>query len=217
MRRGASGAEGGRIKAAANTQLGFDALLQDAEQANITRLQERESAHLPGMMPGAVPFFRALIARHHDAMLAGDGEAVRHLRDEAHLLAEKLNNFEPGILADENAPGIVLDHLTRAPDGAVPLWGQSGFFEVTCNGMRVAIDMDGIFGIGASHMAWLGFAAHAADLDKPFLSETGYRSFLGCGGALQPGFTPATFAAEIIAAYVRHELKGRLVAIKAGG
>ena len=96
----------------------------------------------------------------------------------------------------------------------MPLWGQSGQFEITLDGMRVAIDMDGIFGIGASHMAWLGFSAHAVDFDKPFISETGYRSFLGCGGALLPGYTPDRFASEIIAAHIRHGLKDRLIAIK---
>ena len=165
-------------------------------------------------MPEAVPFFRGLIDRHHAAMLEGDMDAVSELRDEARLLAQKLNGYEPGILAGEDAPGNALDRLTRAAPGAVPLWGQSGQFEITLGGMRVAIGMDGIFGIGASHMAWLGFAAHAVDFEKPFISETGYRSFLGCGGALLPGYTPESFASEIVAAHIRHGLKGRLVAIK---
>lgn len=76
--------------------------------------------------------------------------------------------------------------------------------------MRVRIEMDGIFGIGASHMPWIGFAAHAVEKNKPFLSETGYRSFLGVGGGLCPGYTPDMFAAGIVGAYVERELKGRL-------
>ena len=75
---------------------------------------------------------------------------------------------------------------------------------------RVRIETDGLFGIGATHIAWMGFSAHAIEKAKPFLSDTGYRSFLGVGGALVSGFTPDTFAAAIIAAYVDRELKGRL-------
>lgn len=195
-------------------QLGFDALLTSAEEANITRQLERACAHLPGTMDMALPFYRDLIERHHAAMLAGELETVMHLREEADLLAVKLNGYDPGILADDDALGYALDRATRAPDGAVPLWGQSGSFEIVSDGMRVRIEMKGMFGIGASFMAWMDFAAHAVDFDKPFLSETGYRSFLGVGGDLEPGFTPDSYARAIIAAHVRSELKGRLLAIK---
>lgn len=195
-------------------QLGFDALLASADEENERRRQERLCAHLPGTMPEAVPFFRGLIDRHHAAMLAGDAGVVMQLREEAELLALKLNRYEPGILADDDAPGRALDRLIHAEPGAAPLWGQSGQFEITLDGMRVAIDINGIFGIGASYMAWLGFAAHAVDMDKSFISETGYRSFLGCGGVLLPGYTPERFASEIIAAHIRHDLKGKLVAVR---
>ena len=120
---------------------------------------------------------------------------------------------QPGILADDDSPGNVLDCEARAPDGVVPLWGQSGSFEITHGTMRVRIDMEGIFGISACHTPWLGFAAHAVDLDQPFLSETGYRSFVGLRGELGAGLTPDAFVADIIAAHVKRELKGRLLRI----
>lgn len=183
-------------------QLGFDALLENAASDNALRQQERAYAHLPGTMEDALPFYRTLIERHQAAMIAGDADTVLRLREEAHDLAYKLNNYEPGIIADDDSPGCVLNAFTRAADGAVPLWGQSGSFIITIGSMRVRIEMDGIFGIGASNMSWLGFAAHAVDFDKPFVSETGYRSFLGVGGALAAGYTPDTFAASIIAAHV---------------
>lgn len=191
-------------------QLGFDALLEDAASDNALRQQERAYAHLPGTMEDALPFYRDLIDRHHAAMIGGDAETVLRLRNDAHDLACKLNNYDPGIIADEDAPGCILDALTRAEDGAVPLWGQSGSFIITIGSTRVRIEMDGIFGIGGSHMSWLGFAAHAVDFDKPFLSETGYRSFLGVGGRLVAGFTPDLFAAAIIESHVRKTLKGKL-------
>lgn len=195
-------------------QLGFGDLLAEAEHSNETRKQELATAHLPGNVENALPFFRALIGRHHAAMLAADLTTVMALREEARLLATKLNKFEPGIMADDNAPGCVLDRETRAVPGAVPLWGQSGAFEITVCDMRVHIDLDGIFGIGAPFMPWHGFSAHAIEWDKPFLSETGYHSFLGLSGSLYPGMTPDAFVGEVVTAHVRRELKGKLLRIK---
>jgi hypothetical protein len=199
-----------RVQSAGTAQLGFDALLTESDTENRLRTERQAFAHLPDTMEAALPFFRTLIDQHHAAMLAGDALSVARLREEANNLAYKLNNFEPGILADENAPGCVLERLTQAEKGAPLLWGQAGWFEIAYKGMRVGIEMDGLYGIGASHMSWIGFSAHALDCDKPFLSDTGYRSFLGVGGALRPGYTPETFAASIIAAYIEHDLKGRL-------
>jgi hypothetical protein len=199
-----------RLKDIVPSQLGFDSLLSAGETQNEARRQERAHAHLPGSMEEALPFFRTLIERHHAAMLAGNGNIVQSLRDEAHALAFKLNNYEPGILASEHSPGCVLGRLARAPDGALPLWGQEGSFILERPAMRVRIEMEGLFGIGAGAMAWLGFSAHAVDRDRPFLSQTGYRSFLGVGGALAPGHTPESFCGAIVDAYVARELKGRL-------
>ena len=114
---------------------------------------------------------------------------------------------EPGILADDDAPGCVLARQTAAAPGAVPLWGQSGDFIVTVGTMKVRIELDGIFGIGSGFCYWPGFAAHAVEYDRPFLSETGYRSFLGIHADPAPGLTPDAFAAKVIAAHVARELR----------
>jgi hypothetical protein len=45
--------------------------------------------------------------------------------------------------------------------------------------MRIRIEMDGVFGVSACNLAWLGLSADAVEYDRPFLSETGYRSLLG--------------------------------------
>jgi hypothetical protein len=63
---------------------------------------------------------------------------------------------------------------------------------------------------------WPGFAAHAVDYDKPFLSETGYRSFLGCHAEMVPGLTPDVFVREMLQQYVNSECKGKLRRIGAG-
>lgn len=165
-------------------------------------------------MEEALPFYRALIERHHAAMLAGDPEAVLEFHREAHRLANKLNNFEPGTLADEDAPGCVLERKTRAPDGTVPLWGQTGSFEITVAETRIRIEIDGLFGICSCCFPWPGFAAHVVEPDQPFISETGYQSFLGLSHSLEPKYTRDTFAAAVIEAHIRHRLKGKLVPIK---
>lgn len=43
--------------------------------------------------------------------------------------------------------------------------------------MRVRVRMDGFFGIGAEYLDYMNFSANAVEWNKPFLSETGYRSF----------------------------------------
>lgn len=76
-------------------QLGLDALLAGAERDNVNQQKARECAHLPGTMTEAIPFYRALIDRHHAAMLAGDAATAMALREEAHRLAE-VEQFRAG-------------------------------------------------------------------------------------------------------------------------
>lgn len=196
-----------------DAQLGFGDLLAEAEARNARPVFARETAHLPGTMEDGLPFYRRLIERHHAAMLAGQADDVGAVRETARLLARKLNDGDPGILADENAPGRMLARESAAAPGAVPLWGQTGAFVLEHHGTRVRIVLQGMLGIAACN-PWLGFAAHAVDADAPFISTTGYRSFLGVGMALVPDITPDAFAARIIGAHVRDALKGRLVPIE---
>lgn len=195
-------------------QLGFDDLLAETDKANERAAFEKQYGHLPGTMEEALPFYRDLIEQHHAAMLAADRAEIFRLRDVAESLALRLNNGKPGILAGPDAPGCMLARLTFAGEGAVPLWGQGGSFIVKVKTMRVRIDMDGLYGIGARSSPWMNFSANAVDRDKPFLSETGYRSFLGISADIVPGMTPDAFAVSVIKEYVRVHLKGRLVAIR---
>ncbi|WP_188773329.1 hypothetical protein [Novosphingobium endophyticum] len=75
------------------------------------------------------------------------------------------------------------------------------------------IELEGVFGIGASFGYWPGFSAHVVDSDKPFLSATGYRSFLGIHADPTPQLSPDDFAVKVIAGYVERELRGKLVAV----
>ncbi|TIQ08763.1 MAG: hypothetical protein E5X57_22025 [Mesorhizobium sp.] len=201
------------MKTAPAGQLGFDGLLASAAEQNHKRKVERETAHLPATMAEGLAFFRLLIRQHHAAMLAADVETTMRLRKEADLLALRLNGGDSGILADEDSAGNVLARETAAAPGTVPLWGQEGEFTVTVNSTPMRIQMDGIFGIGCSYLYWPGFAARAVDLERPFISETGYRSFTGIHAEPLPGLTPDAFAEKLIALHVERALKGKLVAI----
>lgn len=194
-------------------QLGFDGLLQEAADTNRQHRFDRQTFHLPETMDEGLPYFRNLIDQHHAAMIAADVDTVLAIREEARDLARKLNGGAPGILAGDEAPGYVLAAETAGPQGAVPLWGQTGTFEIACHGMRVRIELEGLFGIGSGFGFWPGFAAHAVDPDKPFLSATGDRSFLGIHAEPVAGRGPEEFTGDVIGTYVEQQLKGRLVAI----
>lgn len=194
-------------------QLGFDALLQEADQDNAAAAFDRETAHLPQQWEEALAFHKTQIAEHHAAMLANDFDVALRIRSEAHLLARKLNHGKAGILAGDDSPGCRLDGAARAEDGTPPLWGQSGVFDIQTSGLTARIEMGGMFGIGATAMPFLGLSARAVDPAKPFLSNTGYRSFLGVSVEPWQGITPEVFAKAVIEAFVANDLKGRLVRI----
>ena len=69
----------------------------------------------------------------------------------------------------------------------MPLWVQQGSFVVTVAGTRVRVETGGLFGIGCGSGFWPGFVAHAVELDRPFISETGYRSFISIHADPAPG------------------------------
>lgn len=197
-----------------NGQLGFDALLGEAEADNRKRVFERKTAHLPGTMSEAVIFHREQIKAHHAAMLACDFDAAFAIRDEAHLLARKLNGDRSGIIADDSAPGCVLAREAAAPDGQIPLWGQDGRFTLHVSGIPISVHMSGMFGVCATSMRYAGFGVQAVDFSRPFLSQTGFRSFMGASVSDEPGLTPERFTEGVVAHFIDHDLRGRLVWIE---
>jgi len=176
--------------------------------------EQQETAHLPSRVDEGIAHYRAMLEKNHQAMLAGDVSTAMEIRKEANRLAHKLNNDEPGILAGPDASGCVLMRETAAPSGTVPMWGQKGDFTITAGNMPVHIIMDGMIGVTAGLSVWPGFSANVVEPDKPFLSETGFRSFLGANADMVPGLTPDVFAREVIAAYIKGECKGKLRPVK---
>jgi len=195
-------------------QLGFDALLNEADQDNAARRFQKETAHLPSDLRAAIAFHRKEIERHHAAMLALDFDTAVAIRKQAHLLAQKLNHGDPGIVADENAPGCVLERETAAPQGTFPLWSQAGQFDIEVAGTNARIEISGMFGIGAVHMPFAGFSARAVHMDRPFISATGYRSFLGVSVPPEQGMTPQGFVRRVLERYVERDLRGGLLTVQ---
>jgi hypothetical protein len=130
-------------------QLGFNSLLDEAEEANTTRALAKELAHLPGSMDEVLSFFRTLTERHHATMLVGFESKAMALREGADRLATKPNSHEPGIMANDEARGCVFLPPDLRRGGTVPRWGQTGRFEITHVAKRVLIEMDGILGVVA--------------------------------------------------------------------
>jgi hypothetical protein len=161
-------------------------------------------------MDEGIAHYRMLLNKHNEAMLAGNKTTAIAIREEGNRLAVKLNNGEPGILGGPDAPGYVRMRETAASPGAVPMWGQRGDFTVTVDDMPVHIVMDGMVGVCASMDVWPGFSANVAEPEKPFISETGYRSFLGVHADLVPGLRPDAFIREVIAAHIKGPCRGKL-------
>jgi hypothetical protein len=173
-------------------------------------LEEKETASLPSTMDAGIAHYRALLEKHHSAMLVADKATALAIREKGNRLAVKLNNGEPGILSGPDALGYVLMRETAARLGTVPMWGQRGDFTITIGDMPVHIVMDGMVGACASMDIWPGFSANVLEPEKPFISETGYRSFLGVHAELVPGLTPDALVREVIAAHINGPCRGKL-------
>jgi hypothetical protein len=171
--------------------------------------ENERTAHLPATLEEATPYYRDLIDKHHAAMMVGDEAAVLKLRNEARDLARRLDPDNHGILAGPEAPGYLLERATAAPEGTIPKWGQTGNYIVDVDGMRVCIEQDGMLGIGTMAMFWPSFEAHAVDYEKPFISSTGYRSFMGPRVEVMTGISPDQFAKEVIKGYLHAECKDK--------
>jgi len=145
-------------------------------------------------------------------------------------MAVRVNHGEPGILANRDSPGYVIATRCAATPGKVPSWGQQGRWTVTIEGdftvgrkagagrwssVAVRVDLEGMFGLASSWSAFPGFAAHVDDRSKPFISETGFRSFLIGRTDLTPGMTAADFVSRVIGDHIRTELKNSLFMVKA--
>ncbi len=104
---------------------------------------------------------------YHDAVIAGavaDLERAKLTYTACVMALNGGTHFGSATVNDE----LMAKHA--APAGQVPRWGQVGQFLLELDGMRIAVEagpgaLDGMY----------GFDLNAVDMDKPFLSSTGFR------------------------------------------
>ena len=130
-------------------------------------------AELPADRDGLLAAAVAAVVEIDAAVMRGDGAAAEVAGDRYEAIIWKLNggtNF--GCMADDEAAGRVIERHCAAVPGEVPLWGQRGQFLAVTGDMRALVEYEA--GYGGPLNAHFQF--HAVDLDRPFISETGYRS-----------------------------------------
>ncbi|CAH2946138.1 MAG: FIG00466505: hypothetical protein [uncultured Paraburkholderia sp.] len=161
---------------------------RDAQAARI-------AAHMPDDRAGILGEAQKAIDALNDAVLARDVEAAEaaELRYEAAVWKLNGNTFF-GSMAGPESGGVIAQQACSAAPGTVPKWGQSGGFVATVDGIRALVSVGDGFGVRRAH-----FEFRAVDLDRPFISETGYRSYFAApfGGVTVRDAVEATLAALI--------------------
>lgn len=115
---------------------------------------------------------KELAATIDAAVLSGDVATEEAARQTYQAIIWKMNGGTMFASLDgPDAPGNVIAAHCAAPIGTVPGWWQDGEFLVTAAGVRARVVFGHGFTGGTRH-----FAFHAVDPNKPFISETGYRS-----------------------------------------
>jgi hypothetical protein len=173
---------------------------------------DEKTAHMPSAIDEAIPFYRSIIDRYNTAILSGRPEVAATIEQEARDLAIRLNGGTPcGIKGDpQTAICSVLERSTSAPQKEVPLWGQTGDFTLEVCSCRIRIEFCGLYGICIPQ-----FSIHAIDYDRPFISETGFRSFMGYGFDCSVGAVSVeSYVRTTIEEYIARDLKSRLVRIE---
>lgn len=130
-------------------------------------------AELPADRDGLLAAAVAAVVEIDAAVMRGDGAAAEVAGDRYEAIIWKLNggtNF--GCMADDEAAGRVIERHCAAVPGDVPLWGQRGQFLAVAGDVRALVEYEA--GYGGPLNAHFQF--HAVDLDRPFISATGYRS-----------------------------------------
>lgn len=124
---------------------------------------------------------------YHGAALKGDIHGMTTCGDHIEAIADHLFGLDPdadlfgrgvppkgnGMFSCLHGARTWLMGRLAAPDGVVPMFGQPGRCLIEILGCRVDFRYEGLFGI-------CGGGAHVVDLDKPFISDTGYQSFQVC-------------------------------------
>lgn len=169
------------------------------EDLQAARAHDHVMAALPDDLRGLIAVYRDALFQLNEGVVTRDLEliaAADAVIKRAQIKANGGDNF--GIAADDS-PAEQLRRDAAAPIGTVPLWRQRGMF---------VLDIDGVPYL-VQHDEGSSLAVHAMAKDKPFCSETGYRSLdfdlsLSALDAPSPG--EAEFLGETVA-----QCAGRLI------
>ncbi|CAE6823659.1 Protein KlcB [Paraburkholderia aspalathi] len=170
--------------------------------------RDEKAAELAGELPTdsaeLLAFALATVSELHAAVLAGDGAEAERAGDRYEAAVWKLNGGTFfGSMGDEYAAGSVIERHCRAAPGTVPMWGQCGEFLIVVDGIRAVVEVD--FGFGMLHAE---FEFYAVDLDRPFISETGYRAHYDTA---QGGMTVDQAATEIFRTYLPEQKRPLMI------
>jgi hypothetical protein len=146
-----------------------------------------------GLLAAALDAVNAM----HAAVLASDEKAADAAADRYDAAVWKLNGgtfVGSRHVENPDAAGYLVERHCRAAPGAVPMWGQRGEFLITVSGVRAVVEVGDGFG-----RFRIGFAFHVVDADKPFISETGYKSHFETtkGGRTVEQVAIAVFSAHL--------------------
>lgn len=130
-------------------------------------------AELVNVLPEQFPAIaQQCVDKYADAVLAGHVEVLDQMERAYKALVYKLNGETMfGCGAESSSAANVLARAVAAEPGQVPTWGQCGEFLLEVEGMRIRVQFKSNM-LGNHHSCDL----HAVDLDRPFLSTTGYRN-----------------------------------------
>ncbi|MET3625160.1 hypothetical protein [Burkholderia ambifaria] len=155
------------------------------------------AATLPADRAGLLAAALSAISAMHAAVLEANAKAAGTAADRYEAVVWKLNggtfrgSRDP---ANPDAAGHLVEQHCSAAPGTVPMWGQRGEFLITVSGVRAVVELRDGFG-----RYRVGFAFHVVDADKPFISETGYKSHFETfkGGRTVEQVAIAVFSAQL--------------------
>lgn len=168
-------------------------------QAQQTKPRELRAAQIAAELPedqGALlAASLAATEAYHAALIAGDVDAAEAASERREAIIWKLNGGSFfASYADPDSAGNQVEAYCRAAPGEEPKWGQYGEFVITVDGVRAVVEVVNGFGRNAT-----GLQFHAIDLDRPFISETGFRSHFATN-------TCGTTVAEVARGVMRETL-----------
>lgn len=145
----------------------------EIERDALAALRDDFRAGLPTDSNGLTEEYRSHLKQYHAAVVANDQEAQREIGNAMKAIAEHVEDHVE--LSNRCFYGAAdwLQDRAASPDGKEPMFGQRGRLLLTIAGCETDFEYDGLFGI-------CGGRAHVVHLDRPFYSETGFRSFQVC-------------------------------------